>query len=110
MPKHQPIRMCLGCRERLPQHELVRLQLTPQGTAIVEHPSRIRPGRSIYFCPKLGCADKALSKGELVFKRSKYDKITVRLEPKQAARLRYVFAHAARRLRGEIGVGPKNAK
>ena len=110
MPKHQPIRMCLGCKERLPRQELVRLQLTPNGTEIIEHPSRIRPGRSIYLCPKLGCADRALRKGELVFKRSKYDKIIVRLEPKQAARLRYKFSHAARRLRGEIGVGPKNSK
>ena len=110
MARHQPVRMCLGCKERLPRQDLVRLQLTPHGTEIIEHPSRIRPGRSIYLCPKLGCADKALSKGELVFKRSKYDKIIVRLEPKQVARLRYKFAHAARRLRGEIGVGPKETK
>jgi predicted RNA-binding protein YlxR (DUF448 family) len=110
MPKHQPIRMCLGCKERLPRQELVRLQLTPRGAQIIEHSSRIRQGRSIYICPKLGCADRAMRNGELVFKRSKYDKIIVRLEPKQVARLRYQFAHAARRLRGEIGVGPKEKK
>lgn len=110
MPKHQPTRMCLGCKERLPRQELVRLQLTPNGVAIIEHASRLRQGRSVYICPKLGCADKAMRNGELVFKRSKYDKIVVRLEPKQAARLRYKFSHAARRLRGAIGVGPQESK
>lgn len=99
--------MCLGCRERLPQDELLRLQLSSEGVVIVEHKAQFKGGRSVYFCPKLGCLDKALRQGELVFKRSKYDKIIVRLDQRQAERLRYAFSFAARRLRSALGVGPE---
>ena len=99
--------MCLGCRERLPQDELVRMQLTADGVVIVEHPDQLLSGRSVYFCPRLGCLDAVLRRGEITFKRSRYDKIIVCLEPRQAERLRYAFGHAARRLRGALGVGPK---
>lgn len=105
---HYPIRSCLGCRERLPQDELVRLQLTREGVKIVEHKAQRLGGRSVYVCPKTGCLEKALKRGHLVFKRAKYDKMIVYLEKKQAARLRYAFQHAARRLRGRMGVGPRN--
>jgi predicted RNA-binding protein YlxR (DUF448 family) len=100
--------MCLGCRERLPQDELIRVQLTTEGVKIVEHPSQRLPGRSVYFCPKVGCLDRVLKRGEIVFKRNKYDKMIVCLEARQAARLRYAFQHAARRLRANIGVGPQD--
>lgn len=108
LTRHVPLRMCLGCRERIPQAELIRLKLTPRGVVIVERPAMRQPGRSVYFCPKAGCFERVLGKGEIIFKRSKYDKIIVRLEPRQAGRLRYAFNHAARRLRGSIGVGPSN--
>ncbi|MCH7471852.1 YlxR family protein [bacterium] len=98
--------MCLGCKERSPQDELVRLQLTGEGVVIIERPRMVRSGRSVYFCPKTGCLDMVLSRGGIIFKRAKYDKITVRLEPRQAKRLRFAFSHAARRLRGAMGVGP----
>jgi len=104
----RPIRQCLGCRERVAQDELVRLQLTQTGVAIVEHPDQRRSGRSVYCCPKLGCFDKLVRRREIVFKRSKYDKIIVCLTPKQVDRLRYAFKHAARRLRADLGVGPKD--
>lgn len=105
--RHRPLRMCLGCRERLPQEELVRLQLVQEGVVIVERGPQRRPGRSVYFCPRLGCFDAMARRGEIPFKRSKYDKIIVRLDARQVERLRYAFAHAARRLRGALGVGPR---
>lgn len=105
--RHLPVRMCVGCRERAAQRDLVRMQLTAEGVVIVEHRDQFRAGRSIYFCPKLGCFDKALRQGGLVFKRSKYDKIIVRLDQRQAQRLRYAFSFAARRMRSLLGVGPE---
>jgi predicted RNA-binding protein YlxR (DUF448 family) len=104
--------MCIGCRERLPQDELVRLQLErsagkPDHVVIVEHAAQRRPGRSVYLCPKVGCLDRVLKRGEIVFKGSKYDKIIVRLDGRQSERLRYAFTYAARRLRAALGVGPK---
>jgi predicted RNA-binding protein YlxR (DUF448 family) len=105
--KHEPLRMCLGCRERLPKPELIQLQLTrDRKVVIVEHREQRQPGRSVYFCPKAGCLDKVLKKGAITFKRSKYDKIIVHVEPRQAARLRFAFLHAARRKRKQLGVGP----
>ncbi len=99
--------MCIGCRERIAQDELVRMQLTPDGVALVEHRVQRRPGRSVYLCPKLGCFDRLAQRDEIVFKGSKYDKIIVRLEPRQWERLRFAFGHAARRLRAALGVGPR---
>lgn len=99
--------MCFGCRERQPQDEMIRLQLDERGIVIVEHPDSRLPGRSGYLCPHNGCLDAMLRRGEIVFKRSKYDKIIVRLDIRQVERLRYAFKFAARRLRGNIGVGPR---
>lgn len=86
----------------------MRIQLRGGKPVVVEHRDQRRAGRSVYLCPKLGCFDKMLRRGQIVFKRSKYDKIIVHLEPRQAERLRYVFAHRARRLRAEMGVGPQD--
>lgn len=102
------MRMCLGCRERQPQDELIRLQQKGGKVYIVEHADKRVPGRSVYFCPKVGCLEKVLKRGEIIFKRSRYDKIVVYLESQQAARLRYAFMHAARRLRASLGVGPQD--
>ena len=90
----------------MPQDELIRLQLKNGRVVIVEHRGARQPGRSVYFCPKVGCLDRILKKGSITFKRAKYDKIIVHLEPRTAARLRYAFTHAARRLRAKLGVGP----
>ncbi len=98
--------MCLGCRERLPSYELVRLQLRNGKPVLVEHKAQRESGRSIFLCPHAGCFDKLLKHNEIAFKRAKYDKIIVRLEPRQVKRLRFAFLHAARRLRAQLGVGP----
>jgi predicted RNA-binding protein YlxR (DUF448 family) len=100
--------MCIGCRERQAQEELIRLQMTVDGVAIIEQKDKLKDGRSVYLCPKLGCLDKVLRRGEITFKSSKYDKMIVRLEVRQAERLRYAFTFAARRLRGQLGVGPED--
>jgi predicted RNA-binding protein YlxR (DUF448 family) len=95
-----PVRMCAGCRERHSQYELIRLQMTREGIVIVERPDQRQPGRSLYLCPDPDCFSKLLRRGPgIVFKASKYDKITVRLEPRQLERLRYAFEHAARRFK-----------
>jgi predicted RNA-binding protein YlxR (DUF448 family) len=98
--------MCLGCRERFAQDELIRIQVTNGKLILVEHKASHRSGRSVYFCPKVGCLDKTLRQGEIAFKRAKYDKIIVRLNGRQVERLRFAFTHAARRLRARLGVGP----
>ena len=106
--KHRPTRMCLGCKERSPQDELIRIQMNTDGVAIIERREMRRPGRSADLCPTMGCLDILLRRAEIAFKRSKYDKIIVRLEARQSERLRFVFKHAARRLRAILGVGPRD--
>jgi predicted RNA-binding protein YlxR (DUF448 family) len=103
--------MCIGCRDRLPQDELLRLQVSLNAAGrerivIIEHRAQRCDGRSVYCCPKIGCLDKPLKRGEIVIKNTKHDKIIVRLEPRQCERLRFEFQHAARRLRAAMGVGP----
>lgn len=100
--------MCAGCRERISQKELVRLQLNgKRQLSVIERKSQRYPGRSLYLCPNTACLERLLRRGEVVIKRSKYDKITVRLEQRQSDRLRYAFKFAARRLRAALGVGPR---
>ena len=53
-----PVRMCCGCRERRPQHDLVRCADGPHG--IVVH--RLAPGRGAWVCSTV-CADLAVRKG-----------------------------------------------
>lgn len=49
----QPIRTCVACRRRRPQHELVRVAATPEGVRL--DPERRRPGRGAYVCPEAEC-------------------------------------------------------
>ena len=51
-----PERMCLGCRARRPQPELVRLKASG-GVVHVAHPGE--PGRSGYVCPEVTCLEAA---------------------------------------------------
>ncbi|MGH3440841.1 MAG: YlxR family protein [Nitriliruptorales bacterium] len=52
-----PIRTCVACRRRRPQHELLRLAATPEGVML--DPERRRPGRGAYVCPEAGCLEAA---------------------------------------------------
>ncbi len=54
-----PERMCLGCRSRHEQDELVRLQLR-EGRVV---PLRGRPrGRGAYLCPERACFEAAVKR------------------------------------------------
>ena len=51
-----PERMCVGCRERRGQDELIRLVSTA-GRAVPAWPGA--PGRSAYLCPDESCLEAA---------------------------------------------------
>lgn len=56
MPKtHQPIRMCVVCRVRAKQHELMRLALV--GGEIVKNPKNTR---SFYLCQNCQQKDRKI--------------------------------------------------
>ena len=54
MPKSIPQRQCVGCREKKPKPELIRVVRAPDGAISLE-----AAGRGAYLCPKAACLKKA---------------------------------------------------
>ncbi len=69
-----PVRTCMGCRQRKPALQLVRVEVTDAGeldvSALAGTPTVKRPvvkgspvagsGKGLHLCPDLGCVEKAL--------------------------------------------------
>ncbi len=58
MNKKIPERKCLGCAERRPKNELIRVVRTPEGEILIDKTGK-KSGRGAYLCPKLACFNKA---------------------------------------------------
>jgi predicted RNA-binding protein YlxR (DUF448 family) len=58
----QPVRTCLGCRQRATRHELLRVVATESGSglAVVPDPGRRLPGRGANLHPTPECLALAL--------------------------------------------------
>ena len=56
--KKIPIRQCLGCRERKPKRELIRVVRAPDGGVSLDFKGKL-PGRGAYICPEAACLKKA---------------------------------------------------
>lgn len=59
MQKKIPMRQCMGCRERKPKKELVRVVRSPEGAVSVDLRGKA-PGRGAYICPNSDCLKKAI--------------------------------------------------
>ena len=59
MPKAIPQRQCMGCRERKPKPELIRVVRSPEGSVDLDFRGKAN-GRGAYLCPKLECLKKAI--------------------------------------------------
>ena len=59
MQKKIPMRQCMGCRERKPKKELVRVVRSPEGTVSVDLRGKA-PGRGAYICSDPECLKKAV--------------------------------------------------
>ena len=79
---HQPMRTCVGCRERFPQAELIRLRLAG-GKIVLDQAHSKLEGRSIYLCPSESCWERALKRGSFTFKSAKQNRLVVYLTDKQ---------------------------
>lgn len=62
--KHVPIRTCVGCGEKKPKGELLRIVKGVDGSVFVD-PSGKRSGRGAYICFNLDCLESALKKKAL---------------------------------------------
>jgi len=67
VPKADPLRSCLGCREVKPKGELLRFVLDPEGVLYPDL-SRKLPGRGAYTCFSKTCLEAALKRKQ--FNRS----------------------------------------
>ena len=57
-PAKQPERLCVGCREKHPKGELIRIVRSPAGEIAVDFSGK-SPGRGAYLCPREACLTAA---------------------------------------------------
>ena len=58
MQKKIPMRQCMGCRERLPKREMIRVVRCVDGNVQLDFSGKLN-GRGAYICPKADCLKKA---------------------------------------------------
>ena len=58
MQKKIPQRQCMGCRERKPKREMIRVVRGTDGTVSLDFGGKA-PGRGAYICPNGDCLKKA---------------------------------------------------
>ena len=57
-PRKIPERLCVGCQERHPKKELIRIVRSPEGEFSVDRTGK-KSGRGAYICPKAECLELA---------------------------------------------------
>ena len=62
--KKVPMRQCVGCGEKKPKKELIRI-VRPEGEAVSVDRTGRKNGRGAYICPKLSCLETAVKKKAL---------------------------------------------
>lgn len=63
MPKEEPRRTCIGCRESLEKSKLLRFVLAPDGAVVPDLMNKL-PGRGAYTCMKASCISKACDRNQ----------------------------------------------
>ncbi|WP_314904781.1 RNase P modulator RnpM [Selenomonas artemidis] len=53
-PAKQPERLCVGCREKHPKGELIRIVRAASGDVSIDATGK-SPGRGAYLCPREEC-------------------------------------------------------
>ena len=85
MQKKIPMRQCMGCRERKPKKELVRVVRSPEGEISLDFRGKA-PGRGAYVCPQAECLrraikSRALERGlDCQIPQEIYDQLLLRME------------------------------
>ncbi len=59
-----PIRTCIGCQNKKPKKEMVRLIRTPEGNYEIDTTGK-KSGRGAYLCYNIKCLDVALREKRL---------------------------------------------
>ena len=58
MQQRIPMRQCMGCRERLPTREMIRVVRCTDGNVQLDFSGKLN-GRGAYICPNSECLKKA---------------------------------------------------
>ena len=59
MQKKIPQRQCMGCRERKPKRDMIRVVRGTDGTVSLDFGGKMN-GRGAYICPDMECLKKAI--------------------------------------------------
>ena len=87
MQKKIPQRQCMGCRERKPKREMIRVVRGTDGTVSLDFGGKMN-GRGAYICPDMECLKKAIrSKSldrslEVTIPEEVYDRLQKEMEAK----------------------------
>jgi len=98
-----PERTCLGCRKVLPQDELLRYVLTPEGIVFPDYRRKL-PGRGGYTCLKTACIEDAVryKRFDRTFKRK-----CLPVDPLDIQRI--VASQMRERIQALLGMGRKSS-
>ena len=87
MQKKIPQRQCMGCRERKPKREMIRVVRGTDGTVSLDFGGKMN-GRGAYICPDMECLKRAIrSKAldrslEVTIPEEVYDRLQKEMEAK----------------------------
>ena len=87
MQKKIPQRQCMGCRERKPKREMIRVVRGTDGVVSLDFGGKMN-GRGAYICPDMECLKKAIrSKAldrslEVTIPEQVYDRLQKEMEVK----------------------------
>ena len=87
MQKKIPQRQCMGCRERKPKRDMIRVVRGTDGTVSLDFGGKMN-GRGAYICPDMECLKKAIrSKAldrslEVTIPEEVYDRLQKEMEAK----------------------------
>ena len=87
MQKKIPQRQCMGCRERKPKREMIRVVRGTDGNVSLDFGGKMN-GRGAYICPDMECLKKAIrSKAldrslEVTIPEEVYDRLQKEMEAK----------------------------
>ena len=85
MQKKIPQRQCMGCRERKPKRDMIRVVRGTDGNVSLDFGGKMN-GRGAYICPKAECLkkaqkSKALDRSlEVEIPQEVYDRLTREIE------------------------------
>ncbi len=59
--KKIPTRLCIGCQNKKPKRELVRVVRTPENEIKLDRSGKVN-GRGVYLCTEVNCLNEAFKK------------------------------------------------